>query len=158
MLEYLVYSLFRTVASIYLYFTDSASHWKTLDKKWDKYSRYRIENEGRVRYFTWVDTEEWGLPPDEDIDWHQVIWFSDSILACTLLDTANISCPELDITDKIKEFSHYIYYNSFLTFEDLELVSEGEMKITVILGDLTEKECIINGNNSVKEVLFRENE
>lgn len=156
MLEYLVYTIFRTVASIYLYFTDSASHWKTLDKKWDKYSRYRIENEGHVRYFTWVDTEEWGLPPDEDIDWHQVIEFNDSILACTLACLGK-DVDELDITDKIKEFSHYIYYNSFLTFEDLLGITT-DHKLTVILGDLTEKECIINGNNSVKEVLFRENE
>lgn len=177
MFSSIIYYLFRTIAQVYLYFTNTVTNWKTLRDCWEKngvtYERYRIQNEGHTRFFVFVKN---GKVPylGEDLDWHQIIQFSDSILACTFTDAVggrqgtsgcDVSLGPIEITDTIKEFSHYIYSNPFLTFNDLltlfpgelEHNSDGPFNVMIIFDDLSEKECIVRGDDSLHTIFKKPN-
>lgn len=164
MFNWIFYCLFRMVAQVYLYFADTAGHWKSLESSWKKddisFNKYRIQNEGHERHFVFVDS----FNLEDSLDWHQIIQFSDSILACTLrpVQFGNGEDP-LDITDTVKEFSHYIYSNAFLTFNDLFSLfdinsdSQGHYNLMIIFDDLSEKECIVKGDDSLQMVFKKNN-
>ena len=172
MFSWIIYGMFRLLAQVYLYFTNTAGHWKVLENSWENndisFKRYRIQNEGHERHFVFVEP---GIYLDGDIDWHRVICFSDSILACTLrpVRVKNEDFEPLDITDTIKEFSHYIYSNTFLTLDDLLTLfninlteqtglpnSNDHYNLMIIFSDLSEKECIVKGEDSL-QMIFNKN-
>jgi hypothetical protein len=160
MFSSIIYYLFRTIAQVYLYFTNTVTNCKTLRDCWEKngvtYERYRIQNEGHTRFFVFVKNGNTPYYLGEDLDWHQIIQFSDSILACTFTDAVGGRQGPIEITDTIKEFSHYIYSNPFLTFNDLltlfPIDSDGPYNVMIIFDDLSEKEFIVRGDDSLQMI------
>jgi hypothetical protein len=143
-----VYYLFRTWAQVYLYFTrpvNSNQARITLESKTETTKRYRVEFEGHLRHFVFIES----LPGPELFEndpngIRSIIKFSDSILACIFTDSVG---DTIDITDTIKEYAHYIWSNPFITFQDLN-ITEG-MQLKIIFDDLTEKDVKINAEDSL---------
>lgn len=168
MFSWILYYLFRTFAQVYLYFTNTAGNWKTLQDCWEKngltYERYRIQNEGHTRFFVFIKNNDLYLNPE--LDWHQIIALSDSILACTINPVQSVDSNQIEITDTIKEFSHYIHSNPFLTFNDLfslfSILDAGEnyshYNLMIIFDDLSEKECIVKCDDSLQMIFQKKND
>lgn len=118
----------------------------------------KVKNDGHIRSFILTDSLSLQCSVNE-IDWNKVICFGNNILACLLGTTEGTT--EVDVTEDIKRYSHYILYNDFFTLDDFVKVTKSfgsdkfTFTITIIYSDLEEREIRASGGDTMKNLIFQ---